>query len=629
MVLWLSLHAQAQVPADRQAKVDSLEQVVLQADTDTLKVKALMEQFALLAPFDTEATELLQLQVLAICDSAIQQNGPDKEFFLSSRARTHGALGVTYYMVAKHIEAQEQELAALKDYEALDERFPMARCYVILGAIMKEEGDLEAAMDYHQQARRLSEETNNTATLALALNNIGTVYFDQDSLRQSEQAFQATLELYKTLNQERGQGVAYLNLGRVKSMAKKPEEALEYFKQSLQIREAINDRQGLIYSHARLGDTYLELRQLDKARFHALKSLELAQEKGYPRGLRDANELLSKVYEQEGNTSAALAAYKQFIVARDSMLNEENIRAITQAEYTYKYEAELMADSIQNAEAQKAIKAELALQESENKQRTLLAWVLSLGLVVTLLLGYGLFQRYRKVQAQRQTIEMQKAQVEKALDELSQREEEKALLLKEIHHRVKNNLQVVSSLLDLQSMDLDNQEALAAVTDGQNRVKAMALIHEKLYQNEDIVRLDFEDYVGQLMKQTAAIFPGKGGVTQVVNARNIELDIDTAVPLGLILSELLTNAYKYAFPDGSGELEVSLTETEPGKYSMIVRDNGPGLPPDFDFRKAKSLGLKLVRRLSRQLYGQAVYKNDGGSCFDITFLDTSLRKATS
>jgi two-component sensor histidine kinase len=213
-------------------------------------------------------------------------------------------------------------------------------------------------------------------------------------------------------------------------------------------------------------------------------------------------------------------------------------------------------------------------------------------------------------------------------DTILKKDAEKELLLKEIHHRVKNNLQVVSSLLDLQSRDIDDEKTLSTFMEGQNRVKAMALIHQKLYQNENLAAIDFSDYAKQLIKELAILYPSAKGVSTNVQAKdNTQFDIDTAIPLGLILNELISNAYKYAFEGKeSGELNVSLKALEGGKHLLTVEDSGVGLPEGFEFSKAKSLGLRLVRRLAKQLYGEVEYTHNQGVRFAITFTDTAQRK---
>jgi PAS domain S-box-containing protein len=183
---------------------------------------------------------------------------------------------------------------------------------------------------------------------------------------------------------------------------------------------------------------------------------------------------------------------------------------------------------------------------------------------------------------------------------------EKEVLLKEIHHRVKNNLQVISSLLSLQAEYLTDERMLRIMRESQSRVKSMALVHEKLYQSHNLAEIDFGDYVRVLVMQ---LFRSYGvpqdSVQMVITADTVALGVDLAIPCGIIVNELVTNALKYAFPDGrDGKVEVELRSIPPGMIRLAIRDNGVGLPQDMEFHTAGSLGLTLVRMLTDQVQGE-------------------------
>ena len=218
----------------------------------------------------------------------------------------------------------------------------------------------------------------------------------------------------------------------------------------------------------------------------------------------------------------------------------------------------------------------------------------------------------------------------KAEEVIQESLEEKVVLIKEIHHRVKNNLQVISSLLYLQSKNIENEEMLALFTESQNRVKSMALIHEKLYQGSDLANINFSDYIQNLTTYLVDTYEVDGKRIQVKYdvAEEIELDLDTAIPCGLIMNELVTNSLKYAF-SGNGSLEpdaelnpeisISLNANASEGYCMKIADNGCGIPEDFDLNKAKSLGLKLVTSLVNQIRGKITVERNEGVAFQIEF----------
>jgi two-component sensor histidine kinase/putative methionine-R-sulfoxide reductase with GAF domain len=210
---------------------------------------------------------------------------------------------------------------------------------------------------------------------------------------------------------------------------------------------------------------------------------------------------------------------------------------------------------------------------------------------------------------------------QRAEEEIKLSLREKEVLLKEIHHRVKNNLQIITSLLNLQSAQLKDPESLTLFRESQYRVRSMALIHEKLYQSKDLARVDFDSYIRDLMVYLFRSYAANPDQIRMnIQTHEIYLGIDTAIPCGLIISELVTNTLKYAFPDGRrGELLVSLGPADDDELTLLVKDNGIGLPKDFDWRESDSLGLQLVNTLSAQLHGKIQVDGEGGTSFKITF----------
>jgi PAS domain S-box-containing protein len=198
---------------------------------------------------------------------------------------------------------------------------------------------------------------------------------------------------------------------------------------------------------------------------------------------------------------------------------------------------------------------------------------------------------------------------------------EKEILLKEIHHRVKNNLQIISSLLSLQSDHIQDPEALASFRDSQSRIRSMALIHERLYRAPDLARIDFGEYVHNLATYLFRVYGvAAQSIRLDVQARSIFLDVDTAVSCGLIVNELISNSLKHAFAPGQkGQINVRLNQPGRGPMTIEVADDGVGLPPDIDIRTRDSLGLQLVRTLVDQLDGTMKVNGQGGTVFRIEF----------
>jgi two-component sensor histidine kinase len=198
---------------------------------------------------------------------------------------------------------------------------------------------------------------------------------------------------------------------------------------------------------------------------------------------------------------------------------------------------------------------------------------------------------------------------------------EKETLLKEVHHRVKNNLQVIASLLRLQARHLRDEQARAMFEESQNRVHSISLVHEMLYRAGDLSRVDFGDYLRSLATH---LFEGWKGSTRSINisveAAEVGLSVDTAIPCGLIINELVTNALKHAFPEAaSGSIRITAAQEPPGWLKLMVQDDGIGIPENVNLRRSGSLGLELVNTLVRQLHAKLEVRRDAGTTFNIQF----------
>ncbi|MGH7773414.1 MAG: sensor histidine kinase, partial [Candidatus Binatia bacterium] len=204
---------------------------------------------------------------------------------------------------------------------------------------------------------------------------------------------------------------------------------------------------------------------------------------------------------------------------------------------------------------------------------------------------------------------------------------EKEVLLKEVHHRVKNNLQVISSMLNLQARHVKDQKALEMFRESQDRVRSVALIHEKLYQTKELSRIDFTEYIRNLgtnLVRTYGVNPDS--IRLQIHTDGVYLSVDTAISCGLIINELVSNSLKYAFPAGQdGEIHIKLRSDKDNQFSLIVGDNGIGLPKDLDFRNTESLGLQLVTTLTDQIGGTVELDRDHGTAFRIVFTESKYR----
>jgi two-component sensor histidine kinase len=226
-----------------------------------------------------------------------------------------------------------------------------------------------------------------------------------------------------------------------------------------------------------------------------------------------------------------------------------------------------------------------------------------------------------RTRAQVEELERNIEERKQAEQQLSASLSEKVVLLQEIHHRVKNNLQIISALLSLQSRNVTDEETLQMFQESRNRVRSMALVHERLYQSQDLSRIDFGQYIQNLARYLLHSYTADPSIIKLrIETEEVFLGIDTAVPAGLIVNELLSNSLKHAFPGGrEGEICIQFRAIGNGQLVLKTIDNGVGLPQDRDLRDGSSLGLELVEALVHQIEGRMEMEGNGGTTFTITF----------
>ncbi len=319
---------------------------------------------------------------------------------------------------------------------------------------------------------------------------------------------------------------------------------------------------------------------------------------------------ISKTYAGLKKFEKALVYQTEYITLKDSMNNAENKKQLNQLKT--KFETEIKEKEI----AQVKTKQNLTSLQLEKKSKDL-RYLFILASILLASTGVVLYFFLQKRKANTKISE-QSRKIEKALAE-------KETLLKEIHHRVKNNLQIISGLLELQESLHQDPGIHKMIEEAQSRIKSMAITHEMLYQTADIAAIDFKEYLERLISNVEKAFSGHTlTVEKVLDVKGVSFSIDTIIPLGLILNELISNAYKYAFKkDNVNKLSVTITKQEDG-WVMTCGDSGTGLAEDItDIRKQKTFGLRLVNMLIRQLKGSCTYRFENGAFFVLSFKEAT------
>lgn len=297
---------------------------------------------------------------------------------------------------------------------------------------------------------------------------------------------------------------------------------------------------------------------------------------------------------------------------RDSLLNEQNNRDVAQMEIEYEIEKK-DNDILLKEERIKLLDAENRIQQSDLRQAMLMRNVTVGGVILLMVIIALLYNRYRFNNKISQAVRQKN-------ESLNQLVTEKEWLLKEIHHRVKNNLQIIISLLDSQSMYLKDNSALNAIRDSQSRVYCMSLIHKKLYQSDNIAAINMMRYIEELVDYLSSAFGVQYTVRFELDIAEVQLSASQSIPIGLILNEAITNSIKYAFPERSQNNTISIRLSVAGSQCrLVIRDNGVGLPAGINEENIKSLGISLMKGLSEDIDATFSIENRQGTSVEIAF----------
>jgi two-component sensor histidine kinase len=350
---------------------------------------------------------------------------------------------------------------------------------------------------------------------------------------------------------------------------------------------------------------YVANAQYSKAEPYLRLLLNASRQQILPNYLTEVHLMWFKVDSARQDYPEAIRHYEQYKALQDSIFNETKSKQI--AQLSIQYETATKDKNIQLLE-QKSKAEQATIRQSNVMKNFTLA-----GILVMLVITGLIYNQYRNKQKKNKEINEKNAALEQLV-------KDKEWLVKEIHHRVKNNFHIVASLLEIQSSYLKNKEALFALKESQHRIHSMSIIHQKLYQSETLSTIHMPEYIYELVEYLRESYAIRENIGFSLQIENIELDHASAITLGLILNEAITNALKYAFTKSeSGKISISLTHISESQISLSVADNGGGLPPDFDTKIGASMGMELLQGLTDDLGGSFSIETNEGTCLKIIF----------
>ena len=499
-------------------------------------------------------------------------------------------LGIVHKEKGLYEKSLEYLLAASRHLEKGIPSRNLASCYNTIGNVYSRIGELNSALEHHYKALAVRKSLGLQREIAASFNNIGNVYAYLEIPDSALHYFQQSLILKRLLKDNSGEATTLNNMGELLIKSGKLNEAENLLKESLAKKLESGDVVGEILTRNNLGNVHLLRGNMASAERELKKSERMASEQQVLERLKENYELQIQLYKEKGELSTALDYSQKLLDVKDQLLNQEKAESL--AEMQTRYESMKKEDRITLLEKEGLLQA----VELDRKQ----IWIRSLVLAVVLTLIIVVLIYYNL-----RTVRKNKIHIE--------------LLLKELHHRVKNNLQILSSLLSLQSQQLTDDTAIKAVRSSESRINAMALIHRKLYTVDQNRTVDIKEYITELIQYLVYSYGyHEKNFKLDLEIREISIDVDKAIPLGLILNELISNAFKHAYenqPNPSLRIDLAYPEAD-HELSIRIADNGRGMPA-VDEKARKTFGMKIVSTLIKELKGSLNVKSDNGTTYDL------------
>jgi two-component sensor histidine kinase len=526
---------------------------------------------------------------------------------------TYDLLTATYRQMGDYKEALRYGLMAVESAQATqDTSNIIGGLYNRLGVLYRELKQYPASLAYYRKALENFQHLGQTLNVISVAGVMARIMVAQHRAPEALAFFTQVTKPYATDEPRVVERIAdymvemHAALGHYALAEQYTAQMVAYAKSP----PADNGEKSSIY-HT-LGKFYLLTKRYDQARYYLTQALNLERHDSPLLRGAELHLLLFKADSAQEQFPAAIAHYQRYKLLTDSVFNERKNKQLASLEIQYdtRKKEQNIALLTKQTQVQQA-----SLQQQEFQRNALVVGALLLAGL--LLLGYN---RYRLKQRAAQLLEAQQGEINRQNLSLQHLLTEKDWMLKEIHHRVKNNLEVISSLLETQADYLHDPAALTALREGQNRVHAMALIHQKLYQADNLAVVDMAAYIREITEHLLESFDCQDTVRMHLAVAPVELDVTLATPLGLIINEALTNALKYAFPGRQpGTVRMELAETGPRQYQLSIADDGVGFPPGFNLESGTTMGLTIMRGLSGQLDGYLRISQNAGVQVSLDF----------
>lgn len=551
------------------------------SQTDTVRINSLNKRSENLSKVDVDSSSYLAQEALNLAQQANFKRG------IAAATKN---IAICNYVNGKSDIAIKQFIEAIKLFEDLKDVNELAHCYSQMGIAYYLQYQYDNALKYYDKSIELYIKTTNKKDLAGVYINQGISYTYVKKMDLAEINYNEALKIYQEINYEPGFGPAYNSLAKIYYAKKEYNKAISYYKLAEQYSLKSNNKYHLITNYNSLATCYKELKEYEIAKNYSEKSIAISKEVGSVERELFCHETMADILFSMGDYKNAYASFQNYASLKDTLFNQDKNDAI--AEMQAKFDVEKNQQKVKEIELQKKID-----DEANTKQRLLFIVVIVV-ILISLVFTILLFRNKQKVNS---LLEQKNAAIQANL-------EQKEVMMSEIHHRVKNNLQMVSSILDLQARDLTDEKSMRVIEDSLSRINAISLIHQRLYQSDNIRGIKINTYLQELAFDILKNFSSSVTTTPIqltCKVADLNMDLESAIPIGLITAELITNACKYAFLSiEKPEITITLNKRQDALV-LIVTDNGVGKQAAVN-ESGTSFGTKLIKSLSRKLRAEII-----------------------
>ena len=517
---------------------------------------------------------------------------------------------------SQYTQTLNQLKEALVIYEELKDTLKIATIRLNYGNLFNTIYKFDNAFESYHEAVAIYKTINKTQKIGSCYNNIGNAYME---LKQTDSSFKylyLTLSIRKSSTNPLHIAYCYYNIASLHKDVGNYDSAMYYIDKSIIIKETNSHPSELIGDYFIKGAIYYEDNQFNDAIKYLKKCNVLSKKYKNTRHINETHKFLGYTYFKMNNFKQSAKYFEHYVKKSDAINSENSIAELEKKLINFEFVKDSLSKKHlllekQNSEIEKSnleLKKDLS-KTTSNYQMFAIIFMLISGSIIF----YSIKKRLNEATKNKQILEQQNDELKRTLIS----KEEKETLLKEVHHRVKNNLQIISSLIRLQSQYTSKDNYESRINDTENRIRSMALVHEKLYKSSDLSRLNAKSYIEDLAQNILDSIPNDKNINFKITIPELNLKIDTLIPLGLIINETVSNSIKYAFPNKkNGEVCIELDEK---KNILTISDNGIGTKLSYNKLSEDSLGMELIETLCEQLDGELIFNSDNGFNYQMKF----------